>query len=426
VSYSVAVSISLHNADTNATIDTITTGANPTPYTWVELSNTVTIPAGCTSVYAKLNCIDSTGGVNNYVICYFDDIRMVGILETIGIFTSPDPDSMVLELSQEHPSHGSHSIHVYNDGSSYFYVESELIPVENSTEYTFSAGVYSSGPLQGEWYLPSFDELQLMYDTLDGIAGFDTTYYWSSSEATVGTVYGIDFTDGSEFTQSKSTTGYYVRPIRTLVSNTEYNVGDPGPIGWILSKEIGNDGWIYLECYSGDIDMTGIPWSDSNAPSSVETSTDVGTGLANTNIILDMYGHRSSAALFATFAETEGYARIIKRIDILDSTYNLLGTAYGSYGGFSRIHTTFSTSYLDDTILIRLYSEEDNTGEAWWDSLQLEKGSEVTDYSDGNSILVEYYVNAGMITDLNTTPYMLRFLGGAKITKGDQRDKYDI
>ena len=46
-----------------------------------------------------------------------------------------------------------------------------------------------------DWFLPSKDELNLMYENLKvfGVGGFDSVYYWSSSEGDADTAWGRNF-----------------------------------------------------------------------------------------------------------------------------------------------------------------------------------------------------------------------------------------
>ncbi|GHV10498.1 hypothetical protein FACS189491_00040 [Spirochaetia bacterium] len=54
-----------------------------------------------------------------------------------------------------------------------------------------------------DWFLPSLDELDLMYKNLamKGLGGFTGDWYWSSSELSIGYVWEQRFSDGRQ--------GYY-------------------------------------------------------------------------------------------------------------------------------------------------------------------------------------------------------------------------
>ncbi|PKL19599.1 MAG: hypothetical protein CVV48_17235, partial [Spirochaetae bacterium HGW-Spirochaetae-4] len=72
-------------------------------------------------------------------------------------------------------------------------------------------GVYS------DWFLPSKDELNLMYTNLEdaGVGGF-TTWYWSSSEFSADNVYVQYFVSGGQGTQPKNATSIRVRAVRAF------------------------------------------------------------------------------------------------------------------------------------------------------------------------------------------------------------------
>jgi len=68
-----------------------------------------------------------------------------------------------------------------------------------------------------DWYLPSKDELNLMYINLktQGLGGFSSTDYWSSKEGDYSSAFYQDFSGGTQNFSNKSYT-YYVRAIRSF------------------------------------------------------------------------------------------------------------------------------------------------------------------------------------------------------------------
>jgi hypothetical protein len=68
-----------------------------------------------------------------------------------------------------------------------------------------------------DWYLPSKDELNLMYTNLKlkGLGNFADNFYWSSSESNYGGVWAQNFGRGAQSKESQ-TTKLYVRAIRTF------------------------------------------------------------------------------------------------------------------------------------------------------------------------------------------------------------------
>jgi hypothetical protein len=70
-----------------------------------------------------------------------------------------------------------------------------------------------------DWFLPSKDELDLMYKNLKqkGLGGFGGSWYWSSSQYENGILFAWaqNFSDGSQYSGSKDKT-YLVRAVRAF------------------------------------------------------------------------------------------------------------------------------------------------------------------------------------------------------------------
>ena len=86
-----------------------------------------------------------------------------------------------------------------------------------------AAGVAAAyrGGKKSDWYLPSKDELQALWNSPRRAGlGFTSNYYWSSSQVvsqaggTFGEAWTTYFGDGSEHTGAKDGTDNRVRPIR--------------------------------------------------------------------------------------------------------------------------------------------------------------------------------------------------------------------
>ena len=71
------------------------------------------------------------------------------------------------------------------------------------------------GVTYGDWYLPSKNELYLLYLQKSVVGGFAGNYYWSSTEYAGNYAWDQDFDDGFQNVVSKSIT-YYVRAIRAF------------------------------------------------------------------------------------------------------------------------------------------------------------------------------------------------------------------
>ncbi len=69
-----------------------------------------------------------------------------------------------------------------------------------------------------DWFLPSKDELKLMYDNLhqQGFGGFSNSNYWSSSEFNSSNSWYQNFSNGEQNTASKSGNTIKVRAVRAF------------------------------------------------------------------------------------------------------------------------------------------------------------------------------------------------------------------
>lgn len=68
-----------------------------------------------------------------------------------------------------------------------------------------------------DWFLPSLDELNLMYELKDTIGGFIADRFWSSTESD-GPIYSmvLNFADGGSTWLGRNL-GYHIRPIRSFI-----------------------------------------------------------------------------------------------------------------------------------------------------------------------------------------------------------------
>jgi hypothetical protein len=146
-----------------------------------------------------------------------------------------------------------------------------------------------------DWFLPSLDELDQLYQNI-GSSEYGDIEIWSSSDyAGVNAfAYAIDFTDGSQsFTNLKSGSKAVV-PVRSFTDSPgAYIVGDTGPAGgWIFYI----DGTTtYYEAYDGT--YTNTNWGNVDTP--VATGTAIGTGQSNTTAILGTSGSWIGTAAWA-------------------------------------------------------------------------------------------------------------------------------
>ncbi len=70
----------------------------------------------------------------------------------------------------------------------------------------------------GDWYLPSKEELNLMYTNLHlaGLGGFASAFYWSSAESSSSSAWGQNFISGIQGSSNKSNDFVRVRAVRAF------------------------------------------------------------------------------------------------------------------------------------------------------------------------------------------------------------------
>jgi uncharacterized protein (TIGR02145 family) len=149
-----------------------------------------------------------------------------------------------------------------------------------------------------DWFLPSIDELNLMYTELYlyGVGNLWNNKYWSSSEVDANNALVLAFDSGSYINWSKASVAY-TRPIRYFVTTAEYSLREIGPArGWICYKiNLGAGLYGYYEAASIDLSST-YAWSNITDVAVTGTGTALGTGLNNTTLIIAQFGHINSVA----------------------------------------------------------------------------------------------------------------------------------
>jgi len=96
----------------------------------------------------------------------------------------------------------------------------KIITIQGVGRYAAKLCSDYRGGGRSDWYLPSKDELNLIYEKLymKGIGGFDDYYYWSSTEANLHYAWVINFYTGEQFSyiKYKPYSGIRVRPVRSF------------------------------------------------------------------------------------------------------------------------------------------------------------------------------------------------------------------
>ncbi len=101
----------------------------------------------------------------------------------------------------------------------------------NPGSYSYAAGICSDysvnegGVTYDDWYLPSKDELQKMYDNKGtGLLNIGNNNYWSSSETNSSNAYRINFINGFSYATNKNWVLGYVRAVRSFTPTATYTV----------------------------------------------------------------------------------------------------------------------------------------------------------------------------------------------------------
>jgi len=116
---------------------------------------------------------------------------------------------------------------IYSGKTNTVIIISKLNPIEGSANHAagFCNRYTDTESNYGDWYLPSIQELELMYQnkaTIDAIAiaqgeeAFKTDWYWSSTQVDYGYAYAIRFSDGNNNGMATDTEELYVRAIRAF------------------------------------------------------------------------------------------------------------------------------------------------------------------------------------------------------------------
>jgi hypothetical protein len=150
-------------------------------------------------------------------------------------------------------------------------------------------------PTFDDWFLPSKDEATVIYNQLYlfGVGGFlSSDEMWTSSGAGAGSAWMRAFVAATDFTtRAKNSTIPKTRAVRSFTSGTVYNLRDVGPAG----GRIFITGATYYEMAPTN-QSTNQVWSNIDNVNLVGTGTAIGTGSANTDLIIGQVGHTTSAA----------------------------------------------------------------------------------------------------------------------------------
>jgi len=184
---------------------------------------------------------------------------------------------------------------IYN--TTYYY----RIRTFNGTGYSdWVSGYASTLDVDGDtWFLPSRNELRLMYQQLKdySVGNFADDNYWSSTEYNANNALYVNFTTGAYLVYSLKNTLYRVRAIRTFTGTlNQYALRDTGPGGGLIFHIIDEGGgdYTYYEAAESDQSDNHI-WSNGSGEIG-STVVDVGFGMYNSLLIITQSGHTDSSA----------------------------------------------------------------------------------------------------------------------------------
>jgi len=219
-----------------------------------------------------------------------------------------------------------------------------------------------------DWFLPSIDELNAMYDNLhqNGVGGFSSNNYWSSSEfeSDPSNAFFFYFAHGGPGYFSKTST-YRVRAVRRAFAEPILTVQQRLDLGHtplqIYNDELVLDS-LYGKTYQGGLifylntttgeglvsapsdQSTGAQWGcyGTSIPGASETA--IGTGAANTAAIVAGCAETNRAAQICNEHDDGTYGDwFLPSIDELNAMYNNLHQK--GFGGFSSVNYWSSTEY---------------------------------------------------------------------------------
>ena len=129
-------------------------------------------------------------------------------------------------------------------------------------------GVYN------DWFLPSKDELNLLYTQKTAIGGFDWYVYWSSSEGSATNAVSQRFSTGEVYYDSKGAATSHVRAVRSFPTLPTVTTTAASSITTTTASSGGN------VTSAGDYPVTerGVCWSTAISPTLSDSHTSDGSG----------------------------------------------------------------------------------------------------------------------------------------------------
>ena len=190
---------------------------------------------------------------------------------------------------------------------------------------------------------------------------------WNSEADGSGEFYEV----GSTFTMPAESVTLYAE------WKDDYEIGDVGPAGgWVFYDhgELHDDGWRFLEAAPGDMAENGTEtfyWSNVDEESVGVTSTEIGAGEENTELIVTQEGHVTSAAQRTVEYVTESLGGtfgdwFLPSLDELGEMYT--GLHAEASGEFADARYWSSSEAANDTARDRHFGQDGDPGTVFKDT----------------------------------------------------------
>lgn len=163
--------------------------------------------------YTKIGVISESGGL----IFYddeedgIDDLPSIRYLEIAPMDFSTDLVWGDFELTID----GADGTEIGTGYQNTLDVISDDETTDKAVDFCYNYSVTTNGLIYNNWYLPSINELKLIYTNLKfkDIGEIPSQWYWSSSESSSSKAYVVSFSGGGQYQNSKSVSNYVI-PIR--------------------------------------------------------------------------------------------------------------------------------------------------------------------------------------------------------------------
>jgi len=177
-----------------------------------------------------------------------------------------------------------------------------------------------------DWFLPSIDELQELYDNKTSVGGLLSSNYWSSTEYSATQAEYENLGDGGQAFAGKNLS-LYVRPVRAFLLNAGEFLKYDGS-SWVNDTiNLGTDttGNYMSDLTQGTgVTITHTPGEGSNATIAIGQDVSTSSSVTFSNVTADLVGDVTGNADTATALET---ARTIELSGDVSGSASFDGTA---------------------------------------------------------------------------------------------------